>query len=136
MRHYVDYEVWKSFDHIYESFYSDPRNVRLGFATDGFNPFENMNFGYSCWPVLLFPYNLPHWMCMKELHMFMSFFIPGLKGPGNDIDVYLRPLIDALNELWENGVNTYDVSTHLNFQLKAVVMWTINDFPAYDLTSG
>ena len=73
---------------------------------------------------------------MKEPYMFMSFLIPGPKGPGNDIDVYLRPLIDELNELCENGVNTYDVSTRLNFQLKAVVMWTINDFPAYDLTSG
>ena len=55
---------------------------------------------------------------------------------GNDIDVYLRPLIDELNELWENGVNTYDVSIHINFQLKTVVIWTVNDFPAYDHTSG
>ena len=73
---------------------------------------------------------------MKESYMFMFFLIPGPKGPGNDIDVYLRPLINELNELWENGVNTYDVSTRINFQLKAVVMWTINDFSTYDLTSG
>ena len=85
---------------------------------------------------MIFPYNLPPWMCMKEPYMFMSFLILGPKGAGNDIDAYLRPLINELNELWENGVNTYDVSTRINFQLKAVVMWTINDFSAYDLTSS
>lgn len=136
LRHPADYEAWKSFDRIHESFSSDTCNVRLGLATDGFNPFGNMNVGYSCWPILLFPYNLPPWMCMKEPYMFMSLLIPGPKGPGNDIDVYLRPLIDELNDLWENGVNTYDVSTCVNFQLKAAVLWTINDFPAYALTSG
>ncbi|KAK9183557.1 hypothetical protein WN944_026710 [Citrus x changshan-huyou] len=68
---------------------------------------------------MIFPYNLPPWMCMKEPYMFMSFLIPGPKGAGNDIDAYLRPLINELNELWENGVNTYDVSTRINFQLKA-----------------
>ena len=36
-----------------------PRNVRLGLATDGFNPFGNMNNNYSIWPVILIPYNLP-----------------------------------------------------------------------------
>ena len=75
-------------------------------------------------------------MCIKESYMLMSFLIPGPKGSGNDIVVYLRPLIDGLNTLWENGVNTYDVSTRINFQLKAAVMGTINDFPGYDLTSS
>ncbi|KAK1550829.1 hypothetical protein Q3G72_025514 [Acer saccharum] len=75
-------------------------------------------------------------MCMKEPYTFISLIIPGPKSPGNDIDVYLRPLIDELYELWENGVNTYDVSTGQNFQMKAAVIWTINDFPAYSNLSG
>ena len=45
---------------------------------------------------------------MKEPFISMSLLIPGLKVPGNEIDVYLRSLIDDLNELWENGVQTYD----------------------------
>ena len=36
--------------------------------------------------------------------------ILGPTSPGNNIDVYLQPLIDELNQLWENGVETYDVS--------------------------
>ncbi|KAK0608016.1 hypothetical protein LWI29_024152 [Acer saccharum] len=136
LRHPADSEAWKKFDEKHGTFAEDPRNVRLGLATDGFNPFGNMNVAHSTWPVLLFPYNLPPWMCMKEPYTFMSLLIPGPKGPGNDIDVYLRPLIDELNELWENGVNTYDISTQQNFQMKAAIMWTVNDFPAYAYMSG
>lgn len=59
LRHPADCEAWKTFYQIHESFALDPRNVRLGLATDGFNPFGNMNIGHSTWPVLLFPYHLP-----------------------------------------------------------------------------
>ncbi|XP_028056483.1 uncharacterized protein LOC114260537 [Camellia sinensis] len=38
---------------------------------------------------------------------------------GTDIDVYLRPLIDELKELWENGVMTYDASTEQTFWMHA-----------------
>ena len=48
---------------------------------------------------------------MKEPYLFMSLLIPCQKGPGNDIDVFLRPLIDELKELWEKGAETYDAST-------------------------
>ena len=38
MRHLVDSEAWKSFDSKYIEFSFEPRNVRLGLATNGFNP--------------------------------------------------------------------------------------------------
>nr|XP_028959288.1 uncharacterized protein LOC114825108 [Malus domestica] len=136
LRHPADSEQWKSFDQIHESFGIEPRNVRLGLATDGFNPFGKMILRHSTWPVVLFPYNLPPWMCMKEPYTFMSLLIPGLTSPGNDIDVNLRPLIDELQTLWENGVETYNISTRQNFQMKAALMWTINDYPAYAYMSG
>ncbi|KAI5344573.1 hypothetical protein L3X38_012450 [Prunus dulcis] len=33
-------EAWKEFDRTFPEFATDPRNVRLGLATDGFNPFD------------------------------------------------------------------------------------------------
>ncbi|XP_062116763.1 uncharacterized protein LOC133830729 [Humulus lupulus] len=69
-------------------------------------------------------------MCMKNEFTFLSMLIPGPKQPGNDIDVYLEPLMDELLELW-NGVYTYYASTKKFFNLKAMLLWTINDFPAY-----
>lgn len=136
MRHPADFESWKAFDKIHESFAQDPRNVRLGLASDGFNPFGNMSNGYSIWPVFLVPYNLPPWKCMKDPFFIMSMLIPGPNAPGNDIDVYLQPLIKELKDLWEDGIETFDAHTKQMFQLRAAVLWTINDFPAYANLSG
>ena len=41
LRHPAYCEARKKFDQIHESFAMDPLNVRLGLATDGFNPFGN-----------------------------------------------------------------------------------------------
>jgi hypothetical protein len=49
----------------------------------------------------------------------------------SEIDVYLRPLVDDLHELWNEGVITYDALTQQTFKLHAALLWTINDFPAY-----
>ncbi|XP_074352362.1 uncharacterized protein LOC141691530 [Apium graveolens] len=61
----------------------------------------------------------------------------GPQEPGNDIDVYLHPLIDDLKKLWEEGEpNVYDAHIKSFFTLKAILMWTINDFPGYRNLSG
>ncbi|GJR16547.1 hypothetical protein Tco_0799199 [Tanacetum coccineum] len=115
----------------------EPRNVRLGLAADGFNPFGNLSQSYSMWPVILTTYNLPPWLCMKESSFMLTLLIPGPKSPGKDIDVYLRPLIDDLKVLWAKpGVETIDVATGLKFNMRAMVLWTINDFPARSSLSG
>ncbi|XP_070056200.1 uncharacterized protein [Nicotiana tomentosiformis] len=75
-------------------------------------------------------------MCMKQPYCFLSLLIPGPKAPGNDIDVYLEPLVDELQELWYYGVNTYDASRKENFCMRAALLWTINNFPAYAYLSG
>ncbi|XP_026449694.1 uncharacterized protein LOC113349871 [Papaver somniferum] len=136
LRHPSDAEAWKDFDSRYPQFAEDPRNKRLGLDTDGFNPYGNMNNAYNTWPVIVMPYNLPPWKCMKQPFFMMALLIPGKKSPGNDIDVYLRPLIDELKELWKDGVETYDASTEKTFRMHAAVLWTINDFPAYANLSG
>ena len=54
------------------------------------------------------PYNLPPRLCMSSTNVLLSLIIPGPKGSGDDIDVFLQPLIDELKLLWEVGVRTYD----------------------------
>ena len=73
---------------------------------------------------------------MKEEYMFLTVIVPGPKNPKNNLDVFLQPLIVELKELWEVGIETYDVSKKRNFQLRAALMWTISDFPAYSMLSG
>ncbi|KAK2436386.1 hypothetical protein QL285_021384 [Trifolium repens] len=136
MRHPRDSKAWKEFDLTHPWFASDPRNVRLALASDGFNPFGMVSTNYSIWPVMLIPYNTPPWVCMKSTSFIMSMIIPGKKMPGNDIDVYLQPLIKELKELWTTGVVTHDSFKKERFTLHATLMWTISDFPGLGALSG
>jgi Transposase family tnp2 len=52
------------------------------------------------------------------------------KQPGNDIDVYLAPLLEDLNKLWKYGVRIFDAYLKEYFILRAVIFCTINDFKA------
>ncbi|GJR46430.1 zinc finger, PHD-type containing protein [Tanacetum coccineum] len=114
MQHPVDGRAWKNFDTKYPNFIKEPRNVRLGLVADDFNPFGNLKSSFM-----------------------LTLLIPGLKSPGKDIDVYLRPLIDDLKDLWAKpGVETIDVATGQKFNMRVMVLWTINDFPARSSLSG
>ena len=136
MHHPSDSKAWFHFDQMHPSFSAESRNVRLGLCTDGFQPFGQSGKQYSCWPIIVTPYNLPPGMCMKEPHMFLSVIVPGPNNPKHKIDVFLQPLIAELKHLWEVGVETYDVSQKQNFQMRASLLWTISDFPAYSMLSG
>ncbi|CAL9013883.1 unnamed protein product [Prunus brigantina] len=138
MRHPVDSIAWETINRKWDSFNSDPRNIRFGLATDGFNPFQDLSSRYSCWPVILATYNLPPELCMSKENLMLTLLIPGPKQPGNDIDVYLTPLIEDLKELWINGVEVYDAFSMSTFNLRAILIgfhiaenlltWDIEDF--------
>ena len=48
MTHPFDGDAWKSLDNFDLEFARDPRNVRVGLATDGFTPFSENAASYSC----------------------------------------------------------------------------------------
>nr|XP_017228740.1 PREDICTED: uncharacterized protein LOC108204008 [Daucus carota subsp. sativus] len=138
MRHPSDSPSWRNVDSRWPEFGSEDINIRLGLAADGINLYNNgLNNRYSCWPVMLVTYNLPPWLCMKRKFMMLTTLISGPHEPGNNIDIYLQPLIDDLKKLWEEGEpNVYDAHSKSYFTLKAVLMWTVNDFPGYANLSG
>ena len=59
MTHPFHGEAWQHFDGTYPDFASDPRNIRLRFCFNNFTPNNQFNKPYSCWPVIITPYNLP-----------------------------------------------------------------------------
>jgi len=109
LRHPADAKACKNFDEQNLHFASEARNVRLGLSSDGFNPFRVMSTTHSK-HVLLIPYNLPLWLCLKQSLIILCMIIPRGKAPGMDIDVYLQPLIKKLSQLW-NGVDAFDAHT-------------------------
>jgi len=136
LRHPTDSLQWKKINHLYPDFGKETRNLRLGLATDGMNPYGSLSTQRSSWPVLLVIYNLPPWLCMKRKYMMLYMMITGPRQPGNDIDVYLNPLIEDLTKLWDEGVLVFDGFRNETFNLRAMLFCTINDFPAYGNLSG
>ena len=47
LRYAVDSPQWKKIDSLYPEFGSDPRNLRLGLATDEMNPYGNLSSKHS-----------------------------------------------------------------------------------------
>nr|GEU52667.1 hypothetical protein [Tanacetum cinerariifolium] len=63
----------------------------------------------------------------------------GISADGIDVNSGTRhhkPLVDDLHTLFETGVDTYDASTKENVNLRAVVLCTINDYPALGTLCG
>ena len=67
----------------------------------------------------------------------MPVLIQGPKQPSNDIDVYLRPLVEELLQLCiGNGVCAWVEHKQEEFDLHALLFVTINDWPALSNLSG
>uniref|UniRef100_J3NCM6 Ubiquitin-like protease family profile domain-containing protein n=1 Tax=Oryza brachyantha TaxID=4533 RepID=J3NCM6_ORYBR len=96
---------------------------------DGMNPFSQMSSSHSVWPVLLLIYNLPPWLCNKRKCMIMPILILGPQQPDNDIDVYLRPLVDDLKTLWSPGIEVYNGHRKAPLTLYGMLLCTITDLP-------
>lgn len=141
MRSVVDSPAWKHIDNDPEfgDFGKEKRNMRFALSLDGVNPFKLSNTNWSTWPILLLCYNFEPWFVTKKFFISMCILISGKHSPtSKNMDVFLRPLMRELLELW-TGVQALDYSQPEGsraFSLRALVMWTITDFPAYGLISG
>ncbi|KAL6658573.1 hypothetical protein ACP70R_004159 [Stipagrostis hirtigluma subsp. patula] len=136
IRHPADAREWKNFDALYPQFVEDPRNIRFALSTDGMNPFGDLSSQHSTWPVILTMYNLPPWLCHKRKYLMLAILIQGPKQPGNDIDVFLEPLLEDMATLWNDGVRMWDEFRREYFNARAIIFVTINDLPALYSLSG
>ena len=136
VHHPADCSQWKKIDRLFPDFDKEARNLRLGLASDRMNPYGNLSTQHSSWLFLLVIYNFPPWLCMKRKYMMLSMMISGQRHPGNDINVYLSPLIEDLTKLWDEGVLVFDGFRNKTFLMRAMLFCTINDFPTYGNLSG
>ncbi|KAK4392705.1 hypothetical protein Sango_2048300 [Sesamum angolense] len=134
MSHPTDSEVWKHFDQTYldllKSHVMFCRPLHRGFCAA-----QQYGSTYSCWSVIITPYNLPPGMCMSSEYMFLTMVIPSSSNPKRLINVYLEPLIKKLLQLWHVGVRTHDNATNKAFIVWVVLMLTVNDLPTYGMAS-
>nr|GFA36941.1 hypothetical protein [Tanacetum cinerariifolium] len=127
LHHHADSQAWRTIDEKFPKIAKDPRNLRLGISADGVDV-NSRTRHHSVWPILSVIYNLPPWLYMKIKFIMLTVLMLGYLG--DDIDVFLEPPVDVLYTLFETGVDTYDASTKENFNLRVIVLWKINDYPA------
>lgn len=66
----------------------------------------------------------------------LCLLIRGLRQTGNDIDVFLEPIIDDLEILWRDGVETWDANGREYINLHVLLFCTIDDYPTLGNLSG
>ena len=118
-------------DTCLEKFKDEVRSLRLSITMNGINPYSLQNMNYYVWLVVVINNNIPSWFPMKNEHLMLALIVLGRRQVKN-IDVYLQPLVDELNELWE-GIHVYDVSrpiaTERSFTLYDMCDYTTHDCP-------
>jgi hypothetical protein len=86
IRHPTDGKQWKQFDLDHqEDISNDPRNIRFGLSMDGMNPFGETRNPHNIWPVIMWIFNLPPWLCHKRKYLLLKTLISGPKQVDNDI---------------------------------------------------
>ncbi|KAL0358498.1 UNVERIFIED_CONTAM: hypothetical protein Sangu_0699200, partial [Sesamum angustifolium] len=106
MCHPSDAEAWRHFDRTHPNFALEPRNIRLG---------------------------LHRWICSpravwSNLLMLASYNYTIQSSTRNVYEVRIHVPVD--------GVRTHDHATNQAFMMRAALMWTVNDLPAYGMASG
>lgn len=114
-------------------------NLCVGLVGDGIIPFKNNVIKHSTWVLLITIYNLPPWLLSKKFFISLAVLNPGPTTPtAENIEIFLAPIVHDLMKLWSNvlAVNMSKPMNDKRFTLQAILMWTINDFPAYGLLSS
>ena len=141
MKHVSDSAQWQWINTRYSAeFGTEDRNIRMAMIADGFNPSGDKRSTYSIWAVMMMNYNLAPWLSTKKYFLMLAVLIPGPKSVTQDhFDEFIGPLVDELLELWTYGVYCFDAASYKqssHFLLKAMVIWTIGDFPAYGVMAS
>jgi Transposase family tnp2 len=110
-------------------YFSDERDIALGLSTDGFAPFKQRD--KTCWPVILFNYNLSPEIRFQKKYCIHVGTVPGPKKPW-DWDSFCWPLVQELIQL-EIGVKAFDAINQATFLLHAYLILAFGDIPAMAL---
>jgi hypothetical protein len=110
-------------------YFQDPCNIALGLSTDGFVSFWNRTA--TCWPLLLFNYNLSPEEWFHISNTITLGIIPGPKKP-IDIDSFLWPLVEEMLQL-AGRVIAFDLLSLSAYVLCAYIIVAFGNIPAVSL---
>jgi hypothetical protein len=98
-------------------------------SMDGFAPFRHWK--KTCWPLLLFNYNLPPKICFYLQYIICIGVIPGPNKPKN-FDSFFWPAVEELLKL-AMGVRAFNAARLELFALRAYLILVFGDIPALSM---
>lgn len=107
-------------------FFEDKRDMALGISFDGFGPFKRRK--HTCWPIIIFNYNLPPTERFRLENIIPLGSIPGPRQM-KDSDSFLLPFVQECLSL-ARGVKAFDAHNSEYFILHAFVIVAFGDIPA------
>ncbi|KAF8828176.1 hypothetical protein HHX47_DHR4000610 [Lentinula edodes] len=110
-------------------YFADSHDIALGLSSDGFAPWRRRT--KTCWPLILYNYNLPPEIRFHLEYILCVGVIPGPKKP-KDFDSFLWPLVEELLEL-ASGVPTFDSKSKTTFILWSFLILVFGDIPAISM---
>jgi len=130
-----DGNIWKEFFNVTEtplinySFSANKYSFGLSLNVDWFQPYSHTT--YSMGALYITVLNLPRFLRYKRENVVLVGLIPGPHEPKNDINSFLKPLVDELQDFWA-GVpltvcNGNEKTTEL---VKSAVLCVTCDIPA------
>ena len=124
-----DGNVWNELQNINGApFLSCPQNYCLLLNVDWFNPFDDTQ--YSVGAIYLVILNLPRNERYKFENVILVGMIPGPKEPKRDINSFLLPLVNDLNELFRGVTFKNHKSSFGSTTIRALLACTSSDLPA------
>ena len=129
-----DGAIWKQFLSSNEfNYLSSPFCYLLTLNVDWFQPFERNV--YSLGAIYLTIQNLPRSLRYKPENILLVGIMPGPKEASSNINSYLGPLVQELEEAWKNGfslMNAHQVPITVRLALSCIAC----DIPASRKVSG
>ena len=107
------------------TYYSHPLDMAIGLFTDGFQLFDRRQA--SCWPVIATNLSLPPEIRTQSDNVLTLMIIPGYP---KDLDSFLFPLVQELQDIARDGFGIYDAYTAREETIRAFVHFVTGDGPA------
>ena len=125
-----DGKIWESFQVVDgKPFLSCKDSLGLGLMlnVDWFQPYKHLT--YSVGAVYLTIMNLPRAVRFKQNNVILVSILPGPSEPRHDINSYLEPIVEELNDLW-TGVKLNVGSSPSQIVVRGACLCVACDLPA------
>ncbi len=134
-RDVYDGRVWKTFQNYNEKpFLSQPGCFGLILNLDWWQPFKYSSYSVGCLYAAIL--NLPREIRYQKENIVLIGILPGPHEPrGDELNHFLRPLVDELLLLWDEGVQC-ELPSGIHQTCFAAVLCCASDVPAARKLSG